>query len=173
LEVSASRPGRLTPRGKSTALHANGRGLMDPRASLNDKETRKLLFLAGFEPRSLGRPARSQSRYRLSYPGSYFTAVRMECVIYGLDDRGVGVRIPVRARLFPSPCPDRLWGQSPIQLVPGTLSTGVKRQGRVGDHSPQTNDGVKNTWILHPLPHTSSRRASYILSTGTTSTSRV
>jgi hypothetical protein len=30
---------------------------------------------------------------------------------YGLDDRGVGVRVPVEARIFSSPrCPDRLWG---------------------------------------------------------------
>jgi hypothetical protein len=29
---------------------------------------------------------------------------------YGLDDRGVGVRVPVRSRIFSSPCrPDRLW----------------------------------------------------------------
>jgi hypothetical protein len=30
---------------------------------------------------------------------------------YGLDDRGVGVRVPVRLRIFSSPRrPDRLWG---------------------------------------------------------------
>jgi hypothetical protein len=30
---------------------------------------------------------------------------------YGLDDRGVGVRIPVESRIFFSPRnPDRLWG---------------------------------------------------------------
>jgi hypothetical protein len=30
---------------------------------------------------------------------------------YGLDDRGVGVRVPVRSRIFSSPRhPDRLWG---------------------------------------------------------------
>jgi hypothetical protein len=30
---------------------------------------------------------------------------------YGLDDRGVGVRVPVGSRIFSSPnCPDRLWG---------------------------------------------------------------
>jgi hypothetical protein len=32
---------------------------------------------------------------------------------YGLDDRGVGVRVPVGARIFSSPRrPDRLWGPS-------------------------------------------------------------
>jgi hypothetical protein len=30
---------------------------------------------------------------------------------YGLEDREVGVRFPVRSRIFTSPCrPDRLWG---------------------------------------------------------------
>jgi hypothetical protein len=31
---------------------------------------------------------------------------------YGLDDRGVVVRVPVGSRIFTSPCPDRLWGSS-------------------------------------------------------------
>jgi hypothetical protein len=29
---------------------------------------------------------------------------------YGLDDLEVGVRVPVRSRIFTSPYPDRLWG---------------------------------------------------------------
>jgi hypothetical protein len=30
---------------------------------------------------------------------------------YGLDDRGIGVRVPVGSRIFSSrSCPDRLWG---------------------------------------------------------------
>jgi hypothetical protein len=34
---------------------------------------------------------------------------------YGLDDRGVGVRVPVRARIFPSPrSPDRFWSQTSL-----------------------------------------------------------
>jgi hypothetical protein len=38
---------------------------------------------------------------------------------YGLDDRGVRVRVPVGSRIFSSPnCPDRLWGP------PNLLSTG-------------------------------------------------
>jgi hypothetical protein len=36
---------------------------------------------------------------------------------YGLDDQGVGVRVPVGERIFISPCrPDRLWG--PPSLLP-------------------------------------------------------
>jgi hypothetical protein len=42
-----------------------------PRAVLDDVEKRKLLILSGLELRPLGRPARSQSLYRLRYPGSY------------------------------------------------------------------------------------------------------
>jgi hypothetical protein len=31
---------------------------------------------------------------------------------HGLDDRGVGVRVPVRSRIFSSPRrPDRFWGR--------------------------------------------------------------
>jgi hypothetical protein len=40
---------------------------------------------------------------------------------YGLDDRGVGVRFPVRSRIFSSPLrPDRLWGP------PNLLSNGYR-----------------------------------------------
>jgi hypothetical protein len=69
---------------------------------------------------------------------------------YTLDDRGVGVRVPVGARFFSSPRrPDRLWGppNPPIQWVPGALSPGLKRLGRVADHSPPISAEVKNTWI--------------------------
>jgi hypothetical protein len=41
-----------------------------PRACLDDMEKRKFFTLPGLEFRRLGRPARSQSLYRLSYPGS-------------------------------------------------------------------------------------------------------
>jgi hypothetical protein len=40
---------------------------------------------------------------------------------YGLDDGGVGVRVPVGARIFPSPCrPDRSCG------LPSLLSNGYR-----------------------------------------------
>jgi hypothetical protein len=40
---------------------------------------------------------------------------------YGLNDRGVGVRVPVGSRIFSSPhCPDRLWGP------PNLLSNGYR-----------------------------------------------
>jgi hypothetical protein len=44
-----------------------------PQSGLDDVEKRKFLTLPGLKLRPLGRPARSQSLYRLSYPGSYLT----------------------------------------------------------------------------------------------------
>jgi hypothetical protein len=43
---------------------------VDLRAGLDDAEKRKFLTLLGLELRPLGRPAHSQSLYRLCYPGS-------------------------------------------------------------------------------------------------------
>jgi hypothetical protein len=43
---------------------------VDPRGGLDDVEKRKFLILQGLKLRPLGRPARSQSLYRLSYSGS-------------------------------------------------------------------------------------------------------
>jgi hypothetical protein len=51
---------------------------VDPRASLDDLEKRKFLTLPGLELRPLGRPARSQSLYRLRYPCSLVTDVSVE-----------------------------------------------------------------------------------------------
>jgi hypothetical protein len=44
-------------------------GWMDSRAGLDDMEKRKFLILPELELRPLGRPACSQSLYRLRYPG--------------------------------------------------------------------------------------------------------
>jgi hypothetical protein len=63
---------------------------------------------------------------------------------YGLDDKGVGVGVPVRRRIFFSPRrPDRLWGPPnlPIQWIPVVLSP--KRQGREAYHSPPASAEVK------------------------------
>jgi hypothetical protein len=62
-EWSASRPGRFTP-----GTHWIG-GWVGPRADLDDVERRKFLALPELKPRPLCRPARSQSLYRLRYPG--------------------------------------------------------------------------------------------------------
>jgi hypothetical protein len=71
-EWSPSRPSRFTPKEKAPSTHWI-RGLVDPRAGLDDVEKSKFLTLPGLELRPLGRPARSQSLYRLRYPGSFIT----------------------------------------------------------------------------------------------------
>jgi hypothetical protein len=60
-EWSTSRPGRFTP-----GTHGIG-GWVDPRAGKDDVEKRQFLTLLGLELRPLGRPACSQSLYRLCY----------------------------------------------------------------------------------------------------------
>jgi hypothetical protein len=56
-------------------------GCVDPRADLDDVEKRKFLTLPGLELRPLGRPARSQSLYRLHYPGSLVVTVIIIIII--------------------------------------------------------------------------------------------
>jgi hypothetical protein len=68
-EWSASHPCRFTPEERAPGTHWIG-GWVGPRAGLDDVEKRKFLTLPGLELRLLGRPARSQSLYRLLYPGS-------------------------------------------------------------------------------------------------------
>jgi hypothetical protein len=71
---------------------------------------------------------------------------------YGLDGPG---SIPGSAIFFFSPQrPDR--PRPHIQLVPGALSPGVKRQGREADHSPPSSADVKKGGPIPPLPHISS-----------------
>jgi hypothetical protein len=53
--------------------------------------------------------------------------------------------------------PDRLWGLLNLRSngYPVTVSLGLKRQGRVSDHSPPASGEVKNVGAIPPLPHTS------------------
>jgi hypothetical protein len=46
--------------------------LVGPTAGIDDVEKRKFLTLPGLELRPLGPQARSQSLYRLRYPGSHY-----------------------------------------------------------------------------------------------------
>jgi hypothetical protein len=61
-------PSRFTPGEIATGTHWIG-GWVGSRTGLNDVEKRKLLTLPGLELRPFGRSARSQSLYRLGYPG--------------------------------------------------------------------------------------------------------
>jgi hypothetical protein len=67
-EWSASGPGRFTPEERAPGTYWIG-ACVGPRACLDDVEKR-IFTLPGLELRPLGRPARSQSLYRLRYPGS-------------------------------------------------------------------------------------------------------
>jgi hypothetical protein len=66
---SASCPSRFSPGERAPDTHWIG-DWADPRAVLDDVEKRKFLTLPGLELRTLGHAARSQSLYRLRYPGS-------------------------------------------------------------------------------------------------------
>jgi hypothetical protein len=65
-------------RGKSPFIHWIV-GWVGPRFRLDDVEKRKFVTLPGLKLRPLGRPARSQSLYRLRYPGEN-TAYLMFCL---------------------------------------------------------------------------------------------
>jgi hypothetical protein len=76
-EWSASRPCLFNPWGKARGTHWMG-GWVGLRAGLDDMEKRKFFTLTGLELRPLGRSARSQSLYRLRYPGSCNLVVRWQ-----------------------------------------------------------------------------------------------
>jgi hypothetical protein len=65
---------------------------------------------------------------------------------YGLDGRGVGVRVPVGPRLLFSPrrpsYPMSTWDSFP----------GVKWLGREADHLPPISAEVKNAWVYTSNP---------------------
>jgi hypothetical protein len=72
---------------------------------------------------------------------------------YGVDDRGVGVRVPVGSIIFSTSSRPALGLiQAPIQWIPGTLSPGVKRPGREPGHSPPTTAEVKKMCIYTSTP---------------------
>jgi hypothetical protein len=72
---------------------------------------------------------------------------------YGLNDRVVGVRVPVGSRIFSiSSRPTLGSTQPPVQWVPGALSPGVNRPGREADHSPPAIAEVMKMWIYTSTP---------------------
>jgi hypothetical protein len=73
---------------------------------------------------------------------------------YGLDDRGIEVRVPVGSRISLLHVVRPALGstQSPIQWVSRALSQGVKRPGREADHSPPASVENKKMWIYTSTP---------------------
>jgi hypothetical protein len=73
---------------------------------------------------------------------------------YGLNDRGVGVWVPVGSRIFSSPRrPDRLWGPSTL-LSNGyrDLSPGINWPRHEADPTPPSSAEVKKMWIYTSTP---------------------
>jgi hypothetical protein len=66
---------------------------------------------------------------------------------YGLDDRGVAVRVSVGENFLLSTSSRPALGptQPPTKWIPGSLFPGVKRTGCEADHSLPTSAAVKNT----------------------------
>jgi hypothetical protein len=79
-------PAALLPWERAPATHWRG-GWVNPRAGLDDVEKRKFLTLPGLELRPLGRIARSQSLYRLGYPGSCLLLTQYIACNYNLWNR--------------------------------------------------------------------------------------
>jgi hypothetical protein len=83
-----------------------------PRACLDDEEKRKFLTLPGLGLWPLGRPARSQSLYRLRYPGSYkkvsgfyFQDISFTHTLVGNSDARIqdfsSARLPTQGMMYP------------------------------------------------------------------------
>jgi hypothetical protein len=75
--VSVTPRPRFTPRERTSGTNCTG-SWVGPRAGL-DTEATGIILLPGIEPRLPGRPVRSQTLYRLSYPGSVvnFTELKL------------------------------------------------------------------------------------------------
>jgi hypothetical protein len=72
---------------------------------------------------------------------------------YGLNYRGVGVRLPVESKIFSTSSRPVLGSTQPsIQWVPGPLSPGIKQPGRETVHSPPANAKIKKMWIYTSIP---------------------
>jgi hypothetical protein len=96
------------------------------------------------------------------YSVIFSTKSRESAVGRAMDDRGVGVRVPVKSRIFSfstSLRPALGPTQPPIQWVPGSLYPRVMRPEREADHSSPTSAEIKKRRSIHPLPHTPSWRS--------------
>jgi hypothetical protein len=93
--------------------------------------------------------------------GSRDSSVR-KAAGYGLDDRGIGIRVPVKARIFSSLCrQDKFWG--PPNLLPNGYRGlfPLRHSGRgvkLTTHFQLVSRSTKRGSI-HPLPHTPSWRS--------------
>jgi hypothetical protein len=85
---------------------------------------------------------------------------------YGLDDRGVGVRVPVGSRIFSSQCRlDLLWGPPNLLSMPteGSFPGGKAARGMKLTIHRQLVPRSRKCGFIHPLPHTPSRRSAELV----------
>jgi hypothetical protein len=102
-------------------------------------------------------PILSKIQFNIILPPTSRSMSRDSVVViatgYVLDDRGVGVRVPVGSKIFFSTSSRPTLGstQPPTQWVPGALSPGVKRPGREADHSPPDSAEDLDLYIRSPM----------------------
>jgi hypothetical protein len=97
---------------------------VSPRAGLDNGEKRKFLTLPGLELRPLGHPSRSQSLYRLRYPGP--TANSRKLKRYDL-------RLPITAKVRTRFCENQ---STVIELViVGSAETRRKRSSLISSET--------------------------------------
>jgi hypothetical protein len=80
---------------------------------------------------------------------------------YGLDDREIGVRVPVRSRVFTSPIVQIASGVHPTSYTMGTMGSFplVKRPGWEATNHLQLVPRWRKYGSIHPIPHMSSWRS--------------
>jgi hypothetical protein len=94
-------------------------------------------------------PTMAYTAYTMSRGGAVGTVTA-----YGLDDRGVGVRVPVGSKFSLLHTVQTGSGVHPASysMGNGVSFPGVKRQGLEADHSPLANAEVKKIWIYVSTP---------------------
>jgi hypothetical protein len=112
-------------------------------------EDKHFVLLPGIELGFLSRQPLLLWLYPLHFRDSFVNIATS----YGLEDRGVGVRIPIRSRIFfTSPRPALRSTQPPIQWVPVAHSLWVKRPGSEAHQSPRSRKHGSTS--MYPLSHT-------------------
>jgi hypothetical protein len=161
-ECSASRPRPLYYGERAPGPHWIG-GWEGPRAGLDDIENRKFLTLPGLELRPLDRPARSQSLYRVRYPGSQYVKGKGKVKLYlyrpwrplGLADGGKFVSPMCRPLFTPRKIPGTHFLEA--ESNPGAM---VRLEG-LGKLKKSTSSGTRTGDLpacsIVPQPTTLSR----------------